>query len=144
MSTTLADPPAQAAPSPPKWNMQQMVEKYVTLRDKKAALAKEQQEAMAPYNVALARLEAWMMDKLNVAGLDSAKTPSGTAYKSTTTSAKVMDWAATLAFIRETQVWDLLEARVSRTAVAAIMEETKQPIPGVAVTRETNVNVRRA
>lgn len=146
MSTTLEAPapPVQVAPAPPTMTLDQMVAKYVQLRDKLAAIVKDQKDALAPYNVAMATLENWMLDGLNKSGLDSAKTPHGTAYKSTRTSTKVMNWSDTLAWIRDKEAWDLLEARVSKTAVEAIMTETQQPIPGVSVTRETTLNVRRA
>lgn len=131
-------------PAPPTMPLDQMVSKYVQLRNKLAGIAKRQKEETAPYNVALATLENWMLGALNASGMDSARTQHGTAYKSTHTSTKVTNWSETLAWIQEKEAWDLLEARVSKTAAEAIMTETQQPIPGVSVTRETTLNVRSA
>lgn len=130
--------------TPPTMTLDVIVAKYVALRDKAAEIKKRHTEELSRFNVAMGMLEGWMLDKLNAAGIESARTDSGTAYKSTRTSAKVVNWTETLAFIREQEAWDLLEARVSKTAAEAIIDETKQPIPGVSVTRETTINVRRS
>ena len=92
----------------------------------------------------MARLEAYIHDDLNKAGGDSLKTAAGTAYKTTQTSATVKDWPATFEFIRRNEAWDLLEHRVSKTAVLAVIEETQAPVPGVKITQETSLNIRRS
>lgn len=125
-------------------NIEEMVSRYVKLRDRIAAKKKEHIAELAPYNLAMATLEGMMLDTLNAAGAENMRTASGTAYKATSTSTKVTDWPQTLAFIKEKEAWDLLEARVSKTAAAAIMEETQAPIPGVTTTREIVVNVRKS
>jgi hypothetical protein len=89
-------------------------------------------------------LEGWMLEAMNQAGLKSMKSVHGTAYKSLRTSTKVVDWTEALRYIRENEAWDLLEARVSKSAAAVVVEETGAPIPGVETTSEITVNVRRA
>lgn len=121
-----------------------MVQMYVAFRDKIATKKKEQTEELVPLNLAMAKLEAMILDELNKIGAESIRTEHGTAYKSTRTSTKVVDWAQTLAFIREHGVWELLEARVSKTAAEAVMTDMNQAIPGVNVSRETTLGVRRS
>jgi hypothetical protein len=121
-----------------------MIEKYVQLRDRKKAKEDEHKAELAPFNEALSRLEGYMLEAMNQAGLSSMKSPHGTAYKSMRTSAKVIDWAVTLPYILENKLYELLEARVSKLAAQAIIEETKLPIPGVETSSEMVVNVRRA
>lgn len=121
-----------------------MVEKYIALRDKVAIIKKEQTDALAPYNVAMGQLEAFMLDMLNQNGAESTRTAHGTVYKTTRTSTKVVDWSATLDFIKTREAWDLLEARVSKTAAEAIIQETQAPIPGVTTSREIAIGVRRS
>lgn len=125
-------------------NTDQLVEKYVALRDKKAEIKKRQTEELSRYDLAMSQLEAMMLDILNATGAESMRTNSGTMFKTMRTSTKVMDWSATLEFIKTNNAWDLLEARVSKVAVEAIMAETQQPIPGVATNREIVLNVRRS
>jgi len=120
-----------------------MIERYVKLRDKKKEIEARHKDELAPFNDALKRLEGFMLEALNQSGLDSMKSAHGTAFKSTRTSATVKDWPLTLAFIREHQAWDLLEARVAKTVAYQIMADTKAPIPGVETSAELTVNVRR-
>lgn len=124
--------------------LDQMVDAFVKLRDKVTVLKKEQTDALAPYNVAMAKLEGMMLDTLNQNGAESMRTDKGTVYKTSRTSTKVTEWSATLDFIRSKECWELLEARVSKTAAEAIIQETQQPIPGVTTSREIAIGVRRS
>jgi hypothetical protein len=121
-----------------------MIENYVKLRDRKKEVEARHKVELEPYNKLLDELEGWMLEALNDAGLQAMNSPHGTAYKSVRTSSKVTDWAAALAFIRANEAWDLLEARVSKLAAQAIIEETNHPIPGVDTSSEVVINVRRA
>lgn len=124
--------------------MDDAVRSYVQLRDRVAQVKKEQADTLAPFNLAMGKLEAHILDGLNQAGAESIRTVHGTAYKTTRASAKVMNWTETLDFIRTNNAWDLLEARVSKTAVEAIMTETGQAIPGVQTSREVALGVRKS
>jgi hypothetical protein len=135
--------PAVATP-PARMSADDMIDKYIRLRDKVKAIKERHVEELAPYAKAMDVLEAWMLEALNNAKLQSMKSVHGTAYKSTRTSAKVLDWPAVLEFIKTREAWDLLEARVSKLAAQAIVDETGQPIPGVETASEIVVNVRKA
>lgn len=126
-----------------KPNADELIRTYVALRDKIRDIEKAHVEQLRPYREALAYREANLLEALDRAGLQHMKSPHGTAFKSVRTSAKVVDWPATLGYIREREAWDLLEARVSKTAAVAITEDTKQPIPGVEISSELTINVRR-
>ncbi len=144
---TAAAPAAVAAPPrvrAPTLTTDKAVEKFVALRDKIAEIKKRHVMELAPYNGALAALEGWLLDDLNTAHVEQMRALSGTVYKSVRTSASVVSWTETLDFIKATEAWELLEARVSKIAVEAIIEETKQPVPGVKIAREIILNVRRA
>lgn len=134
---TVATPPA-------RMSADDMIDKYIRLRDKTKAIKERHVEELAPYAKAMDVLEAWMLEALNNARLQSMKSAHGTAYKTTRTSAKVTDWPAVLAFIKTREAWDLLEARVSKLAAQSIIDETGQPIPGVETASEIVVNVRKA
>ena len=128
----------------PAMTMDQMARDYVALRDKKAAIEKENLERVAPYTAMLRRIEGYMLEVLNTAGADSIKTPHGTVYKSMRTSATVSDRQAFLDFVLATKLYELLESRVSKLAAQAIIAETQKDIPGVETSSELVINVRRA
>jgi hypothetical protein len=121
-----------------------LIEKYIQLRDKIKAVKDAQKKQLEPYNAALARLEGLLLIALDQAGVENMRAKSGTVYKAAVTSATVRDWTLTLAYIREHELWELLERRVSKIAVAAVMEERAEDVPGVEVTQVTALHVRRA
>jgi hypothetical protein len=97
-----------------------------------------------PFNDMLATLANLILAELQAAGVTSMSSPDGTVYRSTETSVTVKDWAATLSYIQARQAWDLLEARVSKTAAMSVMDETGEPIPGVSMSQESVLRVRRS
>ena len=133
--------PAPAAPvtmTPDK-----MVEVYIALRDRVAEIKERHKEELARPTLAMAKLEGMMLDLLNTSNLQSMSARAGTFYKTTMTSCSVTEWHKTLDWIREHDVWELLEARVSKTAAASILKETGESPPGVHITTSYDVNVRR-
>lgn len=121
-----------------------LVELYVALRDKRDGVAKRHKAELAPFAQTMATIENQLLDMLNTQHQTSAAVPAGTYYKATRTSVTVGDWAETLAYIREHDAWELLEARVNKTHATSIMDETGAVIPGVNISRETTVQIRRA
>ena len=57
--------------------------------------------------------------------------------------AQVADWDATLEFIKDNDAYDLLEKRVSKSAVRAYIEEDKAVPAGINYGTRIGVNVRK-
>jgi hypothetical protein len=140
ITTTVAE---QTPAAKPRMAPDQMVAKFVALRDKIAEMKKRHTDELAPYNLAMGTLEAWLLDVLNTNHATSMRFDAGTPYTTTRTSVKVDEWSTVLGFIREHEAWELLEARVNKTALEAIIGDTGTNIPGVSVSRELVLNVRR-
>jgi hypothetical protein len=119
-----------------------MIAKYLQLREKLREVEARHKEELAPYLAMRERLETVMLDYLNKNGLDSSKCEAGTAFKSTVTSVTVRDWTATLTYIKQHEAWDLLEARVAKSAAVDIINESQKPIPGVEISSATVLRVR--
>jgi hypothetical protein len=126
-----------------RMNIQDLVGKYVELRDKKDALRKAYNEKTAKVDSVLEKMEAVMMSALNAAGVDSAKTPSGTVFMSERSSATVADRDLFFDFVREHEAWDMLESRVNKTSVTQYLETTQALPPGINYRTEKTINVRR-
>lgn len=120
-----------------------MVSQYRRLRDKKKALNDELKAAIAPYTEAMDQLEVLILDALNTAGVESARTQAGTAFKSTRSSYTVRDPAVFREWIEANQRFDLLETRVSKEAIEAFAEAGGQLPPGIGISSEVTVNVRK-
>ncbi len=124
--------------------MQDIIEKYIELRDKKAELAAAYKKKVAGLDSALDQLEVILLEKLNEIGMDSAKGATGTVYKSKRTSATVADWDYVLDHIQKNELWNMLEKRVSKQAVEQYVEEHGELPPGINWREEVVVNIRRS
>lgn len=126
-----------------KYSAEQLIQRYVQMRDDKQALAEQQAAQMKPYNDALQVLETALQDALNQCGGDSIKTKSGTAYKSSATTCKVEDWPSFITFVQETGDMDLLVRNVNKTRYQELIEGGRL-VPGISVATVQRVNVRRS
>ena len=124
--------------------MQELIEQYIALRDKKAELSTAFKEKIAGLDNALNALEVILLEKLNELGMDSARGSTGTVYKSKRTSATVADWDYTLSYIQKNGLWNMLERRVSKQAVEQYKEEHGDLPPGINWREEITVNIRRS
>ena len=117
---------------------EELIKKYVALRDRKAEVAARHKEELAPFATAMDAIEVKLMTVLQQQSATSLKTAAGTAYKQGWTSARVQDWQAVLDYAVENERFDLFERRVSK----AVVEEIGT-VPGVDVERGFKVNIRR-
>lgn len=124
--------------------LDKVIEGYLLLRAKKEALAKEQKEAMAPINEKLEKIEGYLMGHFNNTGTNSVACKGiGTAFVETRTDATVQDWGAVLAWIKETGSYEFLEQRVSKSTVKDYLEAHGEVPPGIKISRENVVRVRK-
>jgi hypothetical protein len=124
-------------------NIQQKVEVYIRLRDRRTARKKAFDAEDASDKSFQEKIDAQLMTHLNANGIDRVGCESGTVYKSVRTSATVADWELTLKFIQDKAAWDLLERRVSKKAIEEYVNENESLPPGVNISREAVINVRR-
>jgi hypothetical protein len=120
-----------------------LVEKYIQLRDKKAEMKAAYTAKVERIDAALKQIEGVLLHTFNETGMESVRTANGTAYKTTTVSAKVSDWEPCLTYIRQHDAWELLEHRVGKKAVEEFMADKGMPPPGVSVVTDISINVRR-
>ena len=125
-------------------NINEIVNKYIQLRDLKDKLKKEYSDKVAKVDQVMDKIEAAILEHMQTEGADSIGTESGTAYKSTKTSATVQDWDETLGFIRTEGAWHMLEHRVSKKAIEEFKTEHNDLPPGIGWREEVSVNIRRS
>ena len=117
--------------------------KYIKLRDFKDQINAESKEKVAKIKDLMDGMEAQIMTFLNQTGQDSAKTPSGTVFKKTTTKVSVADWDVVLKFMKENDMDTMYYRNVSKEAVEAYIEEVNEVPPGLNITREVSISVNR-
>ena len=123
--------------------VEQVVETYLKLRRKKEAVEAETKMKVDDIKAKMSKLESWLMQKADEDGVTSFKTPAGTAFVTSTDFANVADWDAVLTFIRENDAFDMLEKRVSKTAVRSYMDVSGEVPPGINYGTKLGVNIRK-
>jgi len=116
---------------------------YLTLRNQKEALVQAVKAKTVEIDAKMTKIEAWIKQQADAQGVTSFKSEHGTAFLTTVDYANVADWDATLRFIRESEAYDMLEKRVSKTAVRAYIDQTKSVPPGVNYGTKLEVNIRK-
>lgn len=125
--------------------LSEAVKLYIQLRDKKAEIKAEYDAKIAAIDEKLDKLEAKLLQVFNETGIDSVKTEFGTAYTTTRTSVTLADRDTFLAFVKETDNFNLLELRPSRSAVPEFAAANGGELPpGVNMRVERVVNIRRS
>jgi hypothetical protein len=89
-------------------------------------------------------LNAVLLEECRTLNVDSLKTTSGTAFKTTKQKFWVSDWQAVEMFIYENRAFDLLEHRLAQTAAKTWTKENPdRPIPSLVVDSKYAITIRR-
>jgi hypothetical protein len=133
---------------------QQIIERYVALKDAASKLKDEYTAKVKPYQDGMAKMEEILLARLIERGAENTKTDAGTAYKSNLLTVKVADREKFIDFIMSTWTDDagqpsvgqtMLLAQPQKDAVKEFIERSGgHPPPGLEVSYYTNVNIRRS
>lgn len=121
----------------------QIVATYIALRDKKAQLKAAYEAEVAPIDAGMKKAEEHILAQMQTQGVESYKTGAGTAYMSERKSYSVADRDEFIRFVREKELWNMLENRINKSAADEYVAEHNDLPPGVNFRRELTVNVRR-
>lgn len=119
-------------------------ERYLQVRNQIDSLEREHKTAKAALTEKLIALENWMTAKAQEDGLETVKTPHGTAYWSTHHTATVGSREEFFNFCKEHDAWDMVESRASKTGVKSYIEAHGAPPPGVNFSSAKVFNMRKA
>jgi hypothetical protein len=125
-------------------NYEMAAEKYLQVRNQIEAMEREHKAAKAVLTEKLIMLESWFTAKAGEDGLETVKTPSGTAYWSTHHTATVASREEFFNFCKEHDAWDMVESRASKTGVKSYIEANGAPPPGVNFSSTRVFNLRKA
>jgi len=124
--------------------LDQVVERYVQIRDKKAQLGVEHAAQMLPLNDALGRLESAILATLQAQGSEGVRTKSGTAFISHSVSITTADKQAFTNWLHSTGNWAVADIRPSKAAIEEFRKENNDIPPGLNWREAIGVGVRRA
>lgn len=123
----------------------EIVEKYIKLRDESDRIAARAKADLEPVAAAMKGIETYLMALAQKTGQTKFGTKAGTAFITTKTGCNVGDWDTALGFIREQNAWHLLNKAVNKTAVGEYMEANQgQTPPGVEWVALKAIQIRRS
>lgn len=123
---------------------ERVVAHMMVLRDARAALKKKFEHDDAGLKAQWAKGEAYLRQRLEEAGHTKFSVSSGTVFTSSRVSASIADKSAFGDFVKATGEVELMEYRVSTTALKEYMERTDGAVPpGVNVSTISTLNIRK-
>lgn len=130
--------------SPPRMKIDDLVHRFIQVRDKKSQMKAAFEAQAAKLTELQDKIEALLLVRFEELGVTSMKTAHGTAYTSVRASASVADWDAVLTFIKDSGTYELLERRVSKTAVEQYKSAHDDLPPGINWSESRGINFLRS
>lgn len=124
-------------------NTGKLVSAYVRIRDARAELKRKYEEDDAELKAKLDTIEQKLLDLTKEHGLDSLKTPYGTASRTVRTRYWAPDWEAFTKFLDENGSYDLLERRIHQTNFQQFLKNNPDIQPPVNADSRYTITVRR-
>ena len=118
------------------------VRQYIELRNHMKAQKAAFDEFMEPLEEMKRKLAGHMLELLDSAGIESAKTDEGTVYVTHPSTASLSDPDAFMEYVAEHGAYELMDRRANSTACREFAEENGELPPGVKLTVNRTIGVR--
>lgn len=125
------------------WTRDQIVARYVELRDLKKTKEDAHKAEIAVINKNLDVIEGYLLSDMSSKGETSFSTPSGTAFIKLNEYLKVADKEVFLAWVKEQGDLNFLTVSASKTNCIEYKENTGNLPPGLNYTASKEVGIRR-
>lgn len=123
--------------------MEKLAARFREIRDRKAEMEAAHKKALAPLDAAMAQLSTAMLAKLHREKATNTATPAGTVYIHTQQSATIVDFDKLWEKIKEHDIPEILQRRITLSEVTAFNEtHPDDPLPGIAVETVQSARVR--
>lgn len=117
---------------------------YIKMRDKRSQLQKEFDEKDKEIEAQMDMVAEELLKLCKSIGADSIKTQAGTVFRSVKTRYETTDWENMYAFIKEHDVPQVLERRISTTNMTQFLDDNPTVMPiGMNINKKYTVTVRR-
>lgn len=106
-----------------------LVAVYIKMRDKRAELLRQYETQDEAIKEQMETLESKLLELCKSIGADSLKTQHGTVIRTIKTRYWTSDWNSMHKFIMENNMPELLEKRISQTAMKQLLDESPDMLP---------------
>lgn len=126
-------------------SVDRLVAAYIKMRDKRAELLREYEEADGTVKTQMDAVESKLLDLCKEIGADTLGSKHGKVMRTVKTRYWTSDWESMHKFILEHQMPELLERRISQTTMKQLLEECPDLMPpGLNTDSRYSVTIRRA
>jgi len=125
-------------------NVEELVAKYIDLRDKKKAVQEEADLKVAAIDEEMKEISSVLLERCKDIGADSIRTGLGTVIRSVKARYWTSNWDALYDTIVDNDAFGLLEKRIHQSNMKSFLEENPDLHPeGLNVDKEYAITVRR-
>lgn len=125
-------------------SVDKLVAVYIKMRDKRAELLRGYEEADSNVKSQMEIVESKLLDLCKEIGVDRLGSKHGTVMRTVKTRYWTGDWESMHKFILEHKMPELLERRISQTAMKQLLEENPELMPmGLNTDSKYSVTIRR-
>ena len=126
-------------------SVDRLVAVYIKMRDKRAELLREYEEADGTVKAQMEAVESKLLDLCKEIGADTLGSKHGKVMRTVKTRYWTSDWESMHKFILEHKMPELLERRISQTTMKQLLEENPDLMPpGLNTDSRYAVTIRRA
>lgn len=126
-------------------SVDRLVAAYIKMRDKRAELLREYEEADGAIKAQMDAVETKLLDLCKEIGADTLGSKHGKVIRTVKTRYWTTDWESMHKFILENKMPELLERRISQTTMRQLLEENPDLMPqGLNIDSRYSVTIRRA
>ena len=125
-------------------SVDKLVAVYIKMRDKRAELLRGYEEADSNVKSQMEIVESKLLDLCKEIGVDRLGSKDGTVMRTVKTRYWTGHWESIHKFILEHKMPELLERRISQTAMKQLLEENPELMPmGLNTDSKYSVTIRR-
>lgn len=126
-------------------SVDRLVAAYIKMRDRRAELLREYEEADGTVKAQMEAVESKLLDLCKEIGADTLGSKHGKVMRTVKTRYWTSDWESMHKFILEHKMPELLERRISQTTMKQLLEENPDLMPpGLNTDSRYAVTIRRA
>jgi hypothetical protein len=123
---------------------EQLVTIYIKMRDKRAQLKKEFDDADGRVEAQLDMVTQALLELCKETNADGIRTAAGSVFKTVKTRYWTSDWGSMKTFIKENDAFELMEQRVHQTNMKSYLAENPDKMPpGMNIDSRYSITVRR-
>jgi len=126
-------------------SVDKLVAVYIKMRDKRAELLRDYEEADSTVKTQMELVETKLLDTCKEIGVDRLGSKHGTVMRTVKTRYWTSDWESMHKFILEHKMPELLERRISQSTIKQLLEDKPDLMPmGLNIDSKYGVIIRRA